>query len=113
MSKKVKLKDALKNAELFIDGDWIESKDQDQNGDIRLIQLADIGNGKYLNKSSRFMTLEKAEKLKCTFIKKGDILLARMPEPLGRSCLFLGDEKPCVTVVDICIIRPDKTINSS
>lgn len=113
MSKKVKLKDALKNAELFIDGDWIESKDQDQNGDIRLIQLADIGNGKYLNKSSRFMTLEKAEKLKCTFIKKGDILLARMPEPLGRSCLFLGDEKLCVTVVDICIIRPDKTINSS
>ncbi len=113
MNKKVKLKDALKNAELFIDGDWIESKDQDQNGDIRLIQLADIGNGKYLNKSSRFMTLEKAEKLKCTFIKKGDILLARMPEPLGRSCLFLGDEKPCVTVVDICIIRPDKTINSS
>ena len=113
MSKKVKLKDALKNAELFIDGDWIESKDQDQNGDIRLIQLADIGNGKYLNKSSRFMTSEKAEKLKCTFIEKGDILLARMPEPLGRSCLFLGDEKPCVTVVDICIIRPDKTINRS
>ena len=27
---------------IFADGDWIESKDQDPQGDIRLIQLADI-----------------------------------------------------------------------
>ena len=30
---------------LFCDGDWIEKKDQDKNGNIRLIQLADIGDG--------------------------------------------------------------------
>ena len=30
---------------LFIDGDWVESQDQDVNGDVRLIQLADIGDG--------------------------------------------------------------------
>ena len=35
---------------LFSDGDWIESKDQDQNGKIRLIQLADIGDGFFINK---------------------------------------------------------------
>ena len=28
---------------LFSDGDWIEKKDQDENGTVRLIQLADIG----------------------------------------------------------------------
>jgi type I restriction enzyme, S subunit len=30
-----------------------------------------------------------------------------MPDPLGRACIFPGDSKPSVTVVDVCIIRPD------
>lgn len=29
-----------------------------------------------------------------------------MPDPLGRSCLFPGDAQDCVTVVDVCIVRP-------
>jgi type I restriction enzyme S subunit len=35
------------------------------------------------------------------------VLVARMPDPLGRACIFPGDSKPSVTVVDVCIIRPD------
>jgi type I restriction enzyme S subunit len=95
---------------LIVDGDWVESKDQDPLGDVRLIQLADVGEGIYLDKSSRFLTREKARQLGCTFLKDGDILVARMPDPLGRACLFPGDAKPCVTVVDVCIIRPDPQI---
>ena len=34
---------------VFNDGDWIESKDQSENG-IRLIQTGNIGEGKYLEK---------------------------------------------------------------
>lgn len=99
------LKDLIGHGGILIDGDWIESKDQDPNGDIRLIQLADIGDGIYKNKSSRFLTLEKAKELACTFLKPGDVLIARMPEPLGRACIFPGDPKPAVTAVDICIVR--------
>ncbi|CAM5409044.1 hypothetical protein SSTU70S_03042 [Stutzerimonas stutzeri] len=40
---------------LFSDGDWIESKDQDPVGENRLLQLADIGDGIFVNKSSRFV----------------------------------------------------------
>src|SRR5689334_6491793 len=36
----------------FSDGDWVESKDQDPDGDVRLIQLADVGDGEYRNRSS-------------------------------------------------------------
>jgi len=90
---------------VFIDGDWIESKDQDPNGDIRLIQLADIGDGVYRNKSSRFLTMKKATELDCTFLKRGDVLIARMPDPLGRACIFPGDLKEAVTAVDVCIVR--------
>ena len=92
---------------IFVDGDWVESKDQDPDGNVRLIQLADIGDGDFRNKSSRFLTRTKAYELRCTFLQNDDILIARMPEPLGRACLFplIGDEKH-VTVVDVCIVRP-------
>ena len=49
------LGDLLSDAELFTDGDWVESKDQDQNGTIRLLQLADIGENYFINKSNRFI----------------------------------------------------------
>ena len=55
---------------IFTDGDWIESKDQDPNGEIRLIQLADIADSRFLDKSSRFLTRQKADELNCTFLKK-------------------------------------------
>jgi type I restriction enzyme S subunit len=90
---------------IFIDGDWVESVDQDPNGEVRLIQLADVGDGLYRNKSNRFLTMEKAIELKCTFLQPGDLLIARMPDPLGRACIFPNDERPCVTVVDVCIVR--------
>jgi len=92
---------------VFADGDWVESKDQDPSGGVRLIQLADVGDGEFRNRSSRFMTDVKAAELSCTFLKSGDILVARMPEPLGRACVFPGDDKPSVTVVDVCIVRPE------
>ncbi len=104
------LADLVGNTGFLKDGDWVESKDQDPVGEVRLLQLADIGIGEYLNKSNRFLTKKKAKELKCTFLKPGDILIARMPDPIGRACIFPGDEKECVTVVDVCILRPDKEI---
>jgi type I restriction enzyme S subunit len=90
---------------VFVDGDWVESKDQDPEGGVRLIQLADIGDGVYRDKSARFLTHKKAIELGCTFLKKGDVLIARMPDPLGRACIFPGDSRPAVTVVDVAIVR--------
>jgi type I restriction enzyme S subunit len=90
---------------VFVDGDWVESKDQDPEGDVRLIQLADVGDGVYLDRSNRFLTSNKARELRCTFLEPGDALIARMPDPLGRACIFPGDQKKSVTVVDVCIVR--------
>jgi type I restriction enzyme S subunit len=97
--------DLISNGGLFVDGDWVESKDQDPGGNVRLTQLADIGEGYFRDRSSRFLTREKATELGCTFLAPGDVLVARMPDPLGRACLFPGDPRPCVTAVDVCIIR--------
>lgn len=99
---------ALLDDGVFIDGDWVESKDQDPNGEVRLIQLADVGDGVFRDRSSRFLTMAKAKELRCTFLEPGDVLIARMPEPLGRACMFPGVGQPAVTVVDVCILRPSR-----
>lgn len=99
------IEDMIGEDGVFSDGDWVESKDQDPTGDVRLIQLADVGDGKYRNKSNRFLTHQKANQLRCTFLERDDVLIARMPDPLGRACIFPGDPKDSVTVVDVCIVR--------
>lgn len=101
------LGELLSSSDVFIDGDWVESKDQDPSGDVRLIQLADVGDGLCIDKSSRFLTYETSARLRCTYLKPGDILVDRMPDPLCRACIFPGDERAAVTVVDVCLIRVD------
>jgi len=91
---------------VFSDGDWVETKDQNPDGEIRLTQLADIGEGFWRNRSERYMTSAAAHRLRCTFLEPGDVLVARMPDPLGRACQFPGDPRRCVTAVDVCIVRP-------
>ena len=108
--KEISLSDSVGSTGLFTDGDWVESKDQDPNGEVRLIQLADIGVGAFLDRSARFLTMETAKRLRCTFLKPGDILIARMPDPIGRACIFPGLSQPCATVVDVCVLRPDSRI---
>lgn len=91
---------------VFSDGDWVESKDQDPTGAIRLLQLADVGDGAFVDKSNRFVNDEKFEQLRCTEVFEGDVLIARMPDPLGRACLAPKLRQRCITVVDVAIVRP-------
>nr|WP_227479809.1 restriction endonuclease subunit S [Xanthomonas vasicola] len=90
---------------IFADGDWIESKDQDPNGRNRLLQLADIGDRRFIDKSSRYVNDETFDRLNCTALEEGDILLARMPDPLGRACLMPRLPQRCLTVVDVAVFR--------
>lgn len=92
------------NTGIFVDGDWIEKKDQDASGAVRLIQLADVGPGDFRDKSDKHITLEKAAELHCTFLQKGDILIARLGEPLCKTCIF-PLEGLYITAVDVAVLR--------
>jgi len=92
---------------LVNDGDWVESKDQDPSGTVRLTQLADVGEGNFRDRSARFMTKKAADSLRCTYLEPGDVLIARMPDPIGRACQFPGLGQPAVTAVDVMIWRSD------
>ena len=89
---------------IFCDGDWIEKKDQDPNGEVRLIQLADIGAGEFLDKSNRFVSDAIAERLNCTLLHEGDLLISRLGEPLCKACIFPLEGK-YITAVDVAILR--------
>lgn len=89
---------------IFCDGDWIEKKDQDANGSVRLIQLADVGEGDFLDKSNRFVNEDTARRLNCTFLQKGDLLISRLGDPLCKACLFPLEGR-YITAVDIAVLR--------
>ncbi len=93
----------------FHDGDWVESKDQDPGGTIRLLQLADVGDGFFRDRSDRRVNQETFERLKCSPVLAGDVLIARMPDPLGRACLVPDGLGPTITVVDVAVLRCDPT----
>lgn len=95
----------LAGSGFFRDGDWVESKDQDLSGAVRLTQLADVGVDVFRDRSNRWMTTDAALRLNCTFLESGDILIARIPEPLGRACQVPEGVGPAVTVVDVAILR--------
>src|SRR5690606_19565919 len=101
-------KELLKNAcKVFTDGNWIESKDQSTEG-IRLVQTGNIGFGFYKDKDdkARYISQETFERLKCTEILPGDLLVSRLPDPIGKSCIIPDLNTKMITGVDCTIIRP-------
>ena len=98
--------------ELFTDGDWIESKDQSNKG-IRLIQTGNIGCGEFNDKADhyRYISEETFIRLNCTEIYAGDILISRLPDPIGRSCIIPRMPHRMITAVDCTIVRPENIIN--
>lgn len=98
---------------VFTDGDWIESKDQSEEG-IRLVQTGNIGEGIYLEKEERakYISEDIFERLKCTEIFPGDILVSRLPDPVGRACIVPDKSERMITAVDCTICRPDEMIIS-
>lgn len=91
---------------LICDGDWIESKDQSESG-IRLVQTGNVGIGQYLDKGgrARYISEETFDKLHCTEIFEGDVLISRLPDPIGRACRIPKLSTRAITAVDCSILR--------
>lgn len=90
----------------FIDGEWIEAKNQSLSG-IRLIQTGNVGVGEYKDKgdNARYISEETFERLNCTEVVEGDILISRLPDPVGRACSVPCGLGKSITAVDCTIVR--------
>ena len=104
----------LKDIVTYIDdGDWIESKEQSDLG-IRLLQTGNIGCGHFKDKEGNYhyISEETFKKLNCNEIYPGDILISRLPEPVGRACIVPNLSQRLITAVDCAIIRLKQDIIS-
>jgi len=93
----------------FEDGDWIESKDQSEEG-IRLIQTGNVGNGFFKDRGekARYISEDTFKRLRCTEIFEGDCLVSRLPDPVGRACVLPNTVEKMITAVDCTIVRFDR-----
>jgi len=98
---------AIKEKNAIVDGDWIEIKDQSSSG-YRLLQVGNIGVGHLnLGGNFRYVSEETINRLNCTVLQKGCLLISRMPDPIGRACLMEDLDYKCITVVDCTIVELD------
>jgi type I restriction enzyme S subunit len=99
--------------EVFADGDWVESKDQSQDG-VRLVQTGNVGLGEFKDRGekARYISEETFKRLRCTEIHEGDCLVSRLPDPVGRACIIPDTGEKMITAVDCTIIRfkPEKVL---
>jgi len=90
-----------------LDGDWIETKDQGGE-DYRLLQISNIGLSDFVETGKfRYVTQETFDRLRCTEIQPDDLLIARMPSPIGRGWLARKMPWRMITAVDVAIAKPD------
>ena len=97
---------ATKKGCCFIDGDWIESPQITDNG-IRYITTGNVGTLKYKEQGDSYISEETFKELNCSEVHPGDILISRLNEPIGRSCIMPNLGIRVITSVDNVIYRPD------
>ena len=97
----------------FLDGDWIESKDQSDSG-VRLIQTGNIGVGAYIEKEDRakWVSEDTFNRLHCEEVFAGDILISRLPESAGRACI-VPDFDIAENRLDVVLILPPIGVDSA
>lgn len=101
---------ALSSRSLFTDGDWINSPDISEAG-IRYFTTGNIGQGYFKEQGNGYITTETFNRLNCTMVHAGDLIISRLNEPIGRACIIPGHYKDCIVAVDNVILRPDDGYN--
>ena len=91
----------------YDDGDWLETKDQG-GSDYRILQISNIGGNSFVETGNwRYIKEETLRRLNCHEVVPGDILVSRMPRPIGRGWMVTPMPFRMVTAVDVTIIRAD------
>ncbi len=94
---------------LFIDGDWIESPHITNSG-YRYLTTGNVGPLKYKEQGESYISEKSFRSLNCTRVYPGDLLIARLNEPIGRACVVPELGSPIVTAVDNVIYRPNEEL---
>ncbi|MCP4474637.1 MAG: hypothetical protein GY821_08765 [Gammaproteobacteria bacterium] len=89
-------------------GSNLKSSDYTEKG-IRIIQLQNIGDGKFLDDYEIFTSEEKANELLSSNIYPGEIILSKMGDPVARACFIPEDQDRCLMCSDGIRLVVDKS----
>lgn len=81
-------------------GSNLKVSDYVENGGVKVLQLQDIGDGIFINKSETRTSVEKADELKSCNIYPGDIIISKMGDPVARACIISNEEERYVMASD-------------
>ncbi len=109
---KKKLSDLSRSKDAIVSGPFgsnLKVSDYKNSG-IPILRLQNVGKGYFINKDIKCISEKKAEELKYHSFKAGDLILAKLGIPVGKTCI-VPDEFLCgIIVADVVRIRPDKEI---
>nr|WP_289038041.1 restriction endonuclease subunit S [uncultured Allobacillus sp.] len=88
-------------------GSDLTSKEYTENG-VRIIQLQNIGDGQFNDNYKIYTTDEKANQLYKCNIFPGDIIIAKMAEPVARACIIPNSEKRFLMASDGIRLKVDE-----
>lgn len=80
-------------------GSNLKASDYTSTG-IRIIQLQNIGDGRFIDDYKIYTSEEKADELLSCNIYSGDIILSKMGDPVGRACFIPSKLDRCVMASD-------------
>ncbi|WP_277373131.1 restriction endonuclease subunit S [Pseudomonas sp. AA-38] len=102
---------AALGTDTFVDGPFgsgLKSHEYVDAG-VRLIQLQNIGEGKWHDENKKFITPRKFKTLERHGAVPGDIAIAKMADPVARACLVPPVSKQFVVVADCIRLRLDQS----
>jgi len=76
-----------------------------RNSGIPIIRLQNIERNHFIHKEMKFVSKEKAEELKYHSFKKGDIVLAKLGDPIGKTCIVPESLSYGIVTADVVRIR--------
>ncbi len=107
-----KLIDCCEHKNLIVSGPFgsnLKVSDYKEKG-VPIIRLQNIGDGYFINKDIKYISNEKARELNYHSYKPGDLVLAKLGIPIGKTCFIPKDFPAGIIVADVVRIRPNKTV---
>jgi type I restriction enzyme S subunit len=99
---------AAPEASAFVDGPFgsdLKVSDYTSSG-VRILQLQNLGDGRFINDNVKYTSETKAANLLRCNVKPGDLIIAKMAEPLARACIVPEYIERAVIVADLIKLRP-------
>jgi len=111
----VKLREIGENKDSIVAGPFgsnLKVKDYTTEG-VPIIRLQNIERNKFIDENIKYTSPEKAKELSYHSFQPGDLVLAKLGDPIGKTCIVPSSIGKGIVVADVVRIRlsPKKVIN--